>query len=279
MNVQDYQRLGARLEELLRLRSHMVAIKWLEKEADIPADAIVPTRDLKKHMALCQAFTYARMKSKTIAMTKRDHWCWNPLIGYGQVECVPGQPQFDEVCTYIGIPDRQKAEAFFARFPRLPLGKYEAVLVAPLTKCGFEPDVITLYGTPFQINYLCRCIKSVNCDSFTSVFDGIDSCIYCTVPTFQDGVFRVTFPDPGEIERAHARDDEVILTIPPEKLQALCDAVEFLSSFMPCNDQMLEISLDFARPPFYNKLYALWGLDQGEDWALGGVGKLDETEE
>ena len=72
MNVQDYQRLGARLEELLRLRTHMVAIKWLEKEADIPADAIVPTRDLKKHMALCQAFTYARMKSKTIAMTKRE---------------------------------------------------------------------------------------------------------------------------------------------------------------------------------------------------------------
>ena len=273
MTIQEYNETGKRLEELLRLRSHPVAIKWLEKEADIPDGAIVPTRDLGAHMALCQAFTYARMKGKTIAMTKRDHWCWNPLIGYGMVECVPGQPQFDEVCTYIGIPDRKKAEAFFARFPRLPLGKYEAVLVAPLTSCGFEPDVITVYGTPYQINYACRCIKSVLGDNFPSVFDGIDSCIYCTVPTFKEGVFRVTFPDPGEYERAQARDDEVILTVPPAKLSALMEAMEWLSGFMPCNDALKEISLDFPRPPFYNKLFGLWGLEQGEDWALGERGK------
>ena len=276
MTVQEYRSIGARMEELLKLRSHPVAIKWLEKEADIPAGAVVPTRDLNRHMALCQAFTYARMKGKTIAMTIRDHWCWNPLIGYGLVECLPGQPQFDEVCTYIGIPDRKKAEEFFARFPRLPLGQYEAVLIAPLTECSFEPDVITLYGTPFQINYLCRCIKGVLCDSFTSVFDGIDSCIYCTVPTFRENVFRVTLPDPGEVERAHTRDDEVILTIPPDKLATLAKAVEALSSFLPCNDQMLEISLDFPRPPFYNKLFAIWGLEQGEEWALGESGKQKE---
>lgn len=39
------------------------------------------------------------------------------------------------------------------------------------------------------------------------MFDGIDSCIYCTVPTYKDGVFRVTFPDPGEVECARARDN------------------------------------------------------------------------
>lgn len=273
MLITDYHRIGARLEELLHLRTHPVAIKWLEKESDIPEDAIIPTRDLGHHMALCQAFTYARSKGKTIAMTKQDHWCWNPLIGYGQVECVPGQPQFDEVCTYIGIPDRKQAEAFFQKFPRLPLGKYAAVLVAPLTGCSFEPDVITLYGTPFQLNYVCRCIKSILGGSFTSTFDGIDSCIYCTVPTFQDGGFRVTFPDPGEVERARARDDEVILTIPPAKLEALMAAIEQLSSFMPCNDAMQEIPLDFPRPPFYNKLFEIWGLEQGSDWAFGDSGK------
>ena len=276
MNVQEYNKTALRLEELIRLRTHPVAIKWLEKEADIPENAIVPTRDLHKHMAMCQAFTYARMKGQTVALTKKDHWCWNPLIGYGLVECVPGQPQFDEVCTYIGIPDRKKAEEFFARFPRLPLGKYEAVLVAPLTTCDFEPDVITVYGTPYQINYICRCIKSVLADHFTSVFDGIDSCIYCTVPTFKDKVFRVTFPDPGETERARARDDEVILTIPPEKLEALMKAIEFLSSFMRCDDKLLEIPLDFPRPPFYNTLYEMWGLEKGEDWALGTRGKSAE---
>ena len=269
MTIQEYNDTGKRLGELLRLRSLPVAIKWLEKETDIPESAIVPTRDLGKHMALCQAFTYARMKGKTIAMTKRDHWCWNPLIGYGLVECVPGQPQFDEVCTFIGIPDRKKAEAFFAGFPRLPLGKYEAVLVAPLTACDFEPDVITVYGTPYQINYTCRCIKSILGGSFPSVFDGIDSCVYCTVPSFLENEYRLTLPDPGERERARTRDEDVILTVPGKRLEEFFDCLNLGSPFGGFSDAMLDCELDFPRPPFYNKLFELWGLEKGEDWKLG----------
>ena len=266
MNAAEYNKYGKRLRELIGLRTLPVALKWYEKASDVPAEAIVPTRDLKKHMALCQAFTYARMKGATVAMTKQDHWCWNPLIGYGAVECVPGQPQFDEVTKFIGIPDKKQAEEFFQKFPRLPLGKYEAVVVAPLTTCTFEPDIIMVYSTPAKINYIVRCIKSVIGGSFTSTFDGIDSCIYCTVPTFQTGEFRVTLPDPGEVERARTRDDEVILTIPVDKLEALMEAIEQLSSFMPCNDSMLDPTLDFPRPPFYNNLFDIWGLDKGEDW-------------
>ena len=28
----------------------------------------------------------------------------------------------------------------------------------------------------------------------------------------------------------------------------------------------LEMKYDFARPPFYNTLYEMWGLDTGKDW-------------
>ena len=35
------------------------------------------------------------------------------------------------------------------------------------------------------------------------------------------------------------------------------------------SDAMLDCELDFPRPPFYNKLFELWGLEQGEDWKLG----------
>ncbi len=266
MTVEQYNTYAKQLSELIQLRTFPLAIKWYEKAADVPAEAIFPTRDMHKHMAMCQVFSYARMKGQTIAMTTKDHWCWNPLIGYGNVECVPGQPQFDEVVKFIGIPDKEQAAKFFEKFPRLPLGKYEAVVVAPLTTCTFEPDVIMIYSTPFKINYLTRCIKSILGGHFTSVFDGIDSCIYCTVPTFQTGEFRVTLPDPGEVERARARDDEVILTVPPAKFEALVKSVENMSKMMKADDKMLEIPLDFPRPPFYNRLFEIWGLEQGEDW-------------
>ena len=268
MNIETCNQIGRRMEELVRLRSKPIALKWYEHADDVPENAIRPLRDLKKHMALCQAFTYARMKGATIAMVKEDHWCWNPLIAYGAVECVPGQPQFDEVVKFIGIPDKEKAEKFFAKFPRLPLGKYEAVVVAPLSDCSFEPDVVLVYAPASTINYLCRCVKATIGGTFTSTFDGIDSCIYCTVPTFQTNEFRLTLPDPGDVERARARDDEVILTIPQVHLEGLMQSIENLSRFMPNNDALQELSLDFPRPPFYNTLFDIWGLEKGDDWGL-----------
>ena len=84
------------LERIFKLRSYPIALKFYEKAAEVPEDAVFPMKKFGKHMALCQTFSYTRMKGMTIAMTTEDHWCWNPLIGFGHVECVPGQPQFDD---------------------------------------------------------------------------------------------------------------------------------------------------------------------------------------
>ncbi len=262
MDIKTYNHYGKELEEMFKLRSMPIAVKFFEKAADVPAEAKFPKKDLGKHMAVCQAFSYSRMKGMTIAMTTEDHWCWNPLIGYGNVECVPGQQSFDIVCKYIGIPDKEKAEKFFANFPRLPLGKYEAFVTAPLAEATFEPDVIMIYADVAKINHMVRCIKGATGDYVRSVFDGIDSCIYCTVPSFVDNEYRITFPDPGDRERARARDDEVILTIPAGRMKEFMDSIELNDKFLGFNDKLFEISLDFPHPPFYNELFDIWGLDE-----------------
>ena len=272
MDSEQYRRYGEELEQMMKLRSYPIALKFFEKKEDVPADAIFPKRDLGKHMAMCQTFTYTRMMGKTVAMTKEDHWCWNPLIGYGHVECLPGQPQFDEVCKYISIPDPEKAAKFFEKFPRLPMDKYEAVVTAPLKSASFEPDVVIIYAPVAKINHLVRCIKAATGDYVRSVFDGIDSCIYCTVPSFQENEYRVTFPDPGDRERARARDDEVILTVPGKRMKEFMDSVEATDKFMPFGDYLFNLELDFPHPPFYNNLFRMWGLEEGDEWEfkLGG---------
>jgi len=272
MDSEQYRRYGEELEQMMKLRSYPIALKFFEKKEDVPADAIFPKRDLGKHMAMCQTFTYTRMMGKTVAMTKEDHWCWNPLIGYGHVECLPGQPQFDEVCKYISIPDPEKAAKFFEKFPRLPMDKYEAVVTAPLKSATFEPDVVIIYAPVAKINHLVRCIKAATGDYVRSVFDGIDSCIYCTVPSFQENKYRVTIPDPGDRERARARDDEVILTVPGKRMKEFMDSVEATDKFMPFGDYLFNLELDFPHPPFYNNLFRMWGLEEGDEWEfkLGG---------
>jgi len=262
MDIKKFNDYGIELEQMFKLRSLPIAIKFFEKAEDVPAEAIFPKRDMNCHMAVCQAFSYARMKGKTIAMKKEDHWCWNPLIGYGAVECLPGQPQFDEVIKYISIPDPKKAAAFFEKFPRLPMNKYECIVIAPLANATFEPDVVCIYADTAKINHMIRCIKYATGDYVRSIFDGIDSCIYCTVPSFTENEYRVTLPDPGDRERARARDDEIILTVPGKRMEEFMDAVEENDRHMGFNDKLFNIDLHFARPPFYDKLFDIWGLDK-----------------
>ena len=266
MEIAKYNEYGKWLEDSMKLRSYPIAIKWFEHASDVPDDVVFPKKAFGKHMAVCQAFSYARMKGMAIGLTTEDHWCWNPLIGFGNVECVPGQPQFDEVIKYISIPDLDKAAEFFKNFPRLPLGKYEAFVVAPLKKAKFVPDVVCIYAEVAKVNHLVRCVKSATGNYITSVFDGIDSCIYCTVPSFLKNEYRITLPDPGDRERALARDDEIILTVPGGRMEEFMTSVEAAQKFMPFGDRMLEIELDFGHPPFYNTLFDIWGLDKGREW-------------
>ena len=269
MEITAINEKARQFEEAYKLRSQPIGVKFLEKAADAPKGTVFPMRDMKKHMALCQAFSYARMKGMTIGLTTEDHWCWNPLIGLGNVECVPGQEQFDEVVKYLGIRDKAKAETFFAHFPRLPLHKYEAIVLAPLKKAAFEPDVVMIYAEPAKVNSMVRSIKGVTGDYVRSIFDGIDSCVYCTVPSFLENEYRLTLPDPGERERARTRDEDVILTVPGKRLEEFFDCLNLGSPFGGFSDAMLDCELDFPRPPFYNKLFELWGLEKGEDWKLG----------
>ena len=92
MEIKDLNRYGEVLETSLKLRTMPIGVKFCESEADVPKEAVYPKEKFGKHMALCQAFSYARMKGMTIAMRKEDHWCWNPLVGFGNVDCDPGTP-------------------------------------------------------------------------------------------------------------------------------------------------------------------------------------------
>lgn len=269
MELSVYRDYGLALEQAYALPTKPVAVKWFEKAAEVPEGVLFPLRDLGKHMAFCQAVTCARKAGTAVAMGKRDQWCWNPLVGFGQVSCQPGEAAFDEVVKVLGIEDKQKAEDFLAAFPRLPLDRYEAVAVAPLSDTPFVPDVVLVYAAPEVVNRMFLVLKALTGQHIRSVFDGIDSCVYSTVPSFLTGECRVTFPDPGDQERAGASGEEVILTLPEPQLKPFMERVQRAARFQPPKAAIPpELELDFARPPFYNALNKLWGLDLGRDWSF-----------
>lgn len=262
---------NAKMRESLRMDCDCIGIKFYESIDDVPDYAIRPVRDMGKHMSTCQAFSLARYNSKTICMTAVDEWCWAPLVGYGIVDCSEGTESFNTIIKFLSIPDMEKATRFYAdQYPRLPLYKYEAWVIGPLSKIDYDPDVVMIYGDPFKINSLFMQAKHLDAKTISSNFDGIDSCVYELVNTMTREDYQVAFPDPGEIVRARTKQTDAVFCVPNKKLQ------EFMECMMTTSfnfEIQFEYPLDYSRPGFYNDVFAMWGLEVGKEWEFGSSKK------
>ena len=255
------------LREMLILRYEPIAIRMIKNEEDVPENALNPMRDLKKHMALCQAFGLARRDGKTIYMDKYSEWCWNPLIAFGFVECTEGTESFDVVCKHLGIGDADAAKKFFAKFPRLPQNKYKGILVMPLSACTAEPDVVLIYCNNAQLRHLAWAVKNVTGKTISTQIDAIDSCAYSCVVPMNTGEYRITLPDVGEFERAAADENEIILSVPGARMEELMTGLRpFSQRGKGYKNLEKSMEFEFARPVFYNDLFRHWDLAQGEVW-------------
>ena len=85
-----YTDYAEELRSRMLLETFPIAIAMLESEADIPEGAVRPVRDLGGHMSLCQGFALSRREELTVAFLKEDHWCYVPVVAFGQAE----PPQF-----------------------------------------------------------------------------------------------------------------------------------------------------------------------------------------
>ncbi len=248
MPCENYNQLGEELERLLILRTSPLAVKMLEKEADIPTGAIRPKRDRHYHLAQCQAFALSRRERLSIAMLKEDSWCWAPLVGYGLVDWRPAKN--------IILPQGQ-AE----RMPRLMEGKYIGLVSAPLKVANFVPDVVLVYSNTAQLRNMIQVVKDEERTLVSSEFDPIDSCVYSVVPAILNGQYRITLPDPGECKRALAGEDEIIFSIPISKLELIVSGLKQAEEHKRGYSRPgLEMTPDFPLPDFYRKLFDMWGL-------------------
>ena len=88
------------------------------------------------------------------------------------------------------------------------------------------------------------------------------SCAYVIVPVISENQFLAAPPDIGEDMRTIVGKDEIILSIPKDKLgeiikglqTPLFEGADFATS------PMLQMA-DFPRPDFYKELFRKWRLD------------------
>jgi uncharacterized protein (DUF169 family) len=251
------------LNETLGLRTKPIAVKLIDDETKVPGNAIRFLRDYNKHLALCQAFALVRRESAGIYCDKTSEWCWAPLVGLGLCECGDDTAAFNVLTGIGGNPPNEAAKKFISNLPRLPLGKYTGILLAPLDKCDYEPDVTLIYcDNNSQLRGAVLAIKTATGKLVETQLDAIDSCVYSCVGTINSGEYRVTIPDIGEHERAFAAESEIILSVPVGKLEELTSALSTMHKHgMGYANWKRGMTYDFPRPPFYEEVFRIWGLD------------------
>ncbi len=219
-SLSELNGIGEELEKRLQLLTSPVAVKLLEKEGDIPPGAMRPKRDHGYHLALCQAFAMSRRERATVAMLKEDNWCYLPVIAFGLAE----PPDFflaGNTFLKAAVGDAKAARDLAESFPRLECGKYVGVLSAPLRETSFEPDVLVIYSNTNQLRCLLSAMKYRDGYIVQSSLDPGGACLQSTVPVLQRGECQVTVPCGGDRAHAMARDDEMIFSLPMQRLEDL----------------------------------------------------------
>jgi uncharacterized protein (DUF169 family) len=240
---------GEEIEKFMLLRSSPLAVKMIEKESDIPEGAIRPKRDRGYHLAQCQAFSLSRRRGTCVAMLKEDNWCWGGLLTYGLVD-----PQIAE--NYPELKDEVK------KIPLVEYGKYIGIVSAPLKTAGFVPDLVLIYSNNAQLNGMLHALSFAGEGPVTSPLYAIASCAFSVVPALS-GQYCVTLPDPGELGRALAGEDEIIFSVPREKVEKLVLQLRMFEErkLGYRHRAFWEMRPDFVRPDFYKRLYRECGLE------------------
>ncbi len=260
ISLETFNTYGADLEKLMYLQSYPIAIKMLKSESEIPQGAVRPKKDRGEHYAACQAFAVARRQGMTLAMFLEDHWCFEPIISYGLVQTP--QDYLDGATNAFFIADKEAAAKHARTMTRLPVGKYAGMVLGPLKTAKFEPDLTMIYSNTSQLRHLMLSLRYSKGTQVTSTIDPIGSCVHSVVPSLLYGECQVTVPDPGDYERAGAREDEMILTVPTRRLRELMDGIyHFEKSNMGYKRFSYVIKTDFQQPPFYQEYFKKWGLD------------------
>jgi uncharacterized protein (DUF169 family) len=222
--VNKWNEYARRIEDKIMPNSNILAIKMLESEGDIPEGSVRPKRDFGSCLSTCQCFALSRRERVTIAQLMEDMWCPEPVIGFGIAET----PQyFLDGNNRLQNVESLEAGANWAReFPRFEAGKYVGVVSAPMKTCNFEPDLAVIYCNSAQLLRLLLGTAYKDGRDITTTLGGHAACVYTVVPAMKKKECQATVPCRGDRGFAGAQDDEMIFTVPKEKIEDLAFGIE-----------------------------------------------------
>jgi uncharacterized protein (DUF169 family) len=225
--MENWFSLGEKLRNMVNPSTFPVAVKFLERENEIPHKAKRPLRDLGVQMAPCQGSAMSRRYGWTIAFTQEDVGCAIAAHTYGwnRVTDPEGAVHFTVTMNYAS--DEKAAAELLAGWPVLDTDHDPIVVYSPLERTKIEPDVVLIYVNPAQMMRLIHGATHHSGKPVESSFSGrAASCTEGVIGAYIDNALKIVVPGNGDRVWAACQDHEILMAVPGGKLQELVDGIE-----------------------------------------------------
>ncbi len=267
----DWEKIIRRMEQLMRLKSFPVAFKMLENKNEL--ENIPFMRRMNKKVTLCQLITLVRNFDWTVGAELSDFL--SPTCA--SILGLADTPDFYKDGTFrsiVWVKNREDGKKYEASIPRLPLGKYQAVAMAPLVYNPFEPDIVLFYANPAQMMLLINSLQFENYEVMHFYCVGESSCSDAIARCYLTGKPSLTIPCYGERRYGHAQDDELVMAVPVDMVEKALKGMEALyrrGIRYPISFAGAEQDLTSAFPGSYSSLGQLELIRGSDNRLLLGV--------
>ena len=222
----DWAELSQELQSMLRLKTNVIAYRRLDKVAEL--EKIGRIYKPQHTFTFCQVPFLARVIGVTVGITGDDKMLDRCMRIFG-LKSVTEESMKDEAnmlsTTWFCSPE--EASKQLKDSPRIPVG--EAIVVGPLFRRSFEPEVILIYANPAQIMMLLCGLQKEKYERFQFSFIGEGACADSLAQCYVSGQPAVSIPCYGERAFGQIADDEMILALPPGELERAVSGLKKLA--------------------------------------------------
>jgi uncharacterized protein (DUF169 family) len=221
----DLSKFYDALTEHVRLDCFPVAVRMVKPGEQLPERVKHPVQDLKIKVATCQAITMARRYGWVVALGDEDISCPLAAVVFGFRRAsefyVKGQ-----ACAGMYTETEEAGMRAEEQVEKFSYGEYQHILVAPLHRTAFDPQVIVVYANPAQILRLLTAALWKSGDRLTSSFGGRIDCAEEIIVPLRSGKCEVILPCYGDRIFGQTQDHEMAFSIPVTRVEEIIEGLE-----------------------------------------------------
>lgn len=226
----DYAALSADLRNRLRLRADPIALKLFERAEDLDSIPGLRRPERGVRFSMCQLIGQARWLGFTLGIT-HDHVMPNSNCGGVVGLNEPGQKYLDGSMFHgVWFATVEASRDHQAQMPRVPAGRYQAMVAAPLAKGRLDPpDAVLIYATPGQMMLLVNALQHRQYFRADFTVTGETACADSWGRGLKTREPSISIPCFAERRFGGVQDDELLVSLQLEHLHEVITGLDWLA--------------------------------------------------